>query len=59
MGFLDSLFSGVKVFVNEAFTAVTEPVKVALYEIDNSSLGGLLRSFFRELHANILAMRLT
>lgn len=39
MGFLDSLFSGVKVFVNEAFTAVTEPVKVALYEIDNSSFG--------------------
>ena len=39
MGFLDSLFSGVKVFVSELVTVVADAVRVVLEEIDRSSFG--------------------
>jgi hypothetical protein len=39
MGFLDSLFSGAKVFVRELVTVVAEAVRVVLEEIDRSSFG--------------------
>jgi hypothetical protein len=56
MGFLDSLFSGVKVFVKEFFSAVGEAVRVVLSEIDNSSFGkattqlirGATRKYFND-----------
>lgn len=39
MGFLDSLFSGVKVFVRELVIVAAEAVRVVLDEIDKSSFG--------------------
>ena len=56
MSFLDSLFSGVKVFVNEFVTVVSEAVKVVLEEIDRSSFGkaatqlvkGFTRKYFND-----------
>ena len=39
MGFLESLFSGVKVLVSELVTVVAEAVRVVLEEIDRSSFG--------------------
>ena len=39
MGFLESLFSGVKVFVSELITVVADAVRVVLEEIDRSSFG--------------------
>lgn len=39
MGFLDSLFSGAKVFVRELATVAAEAVRVVLEEIDRSSFG--------------------
>ena len=54
MSFLDSLFSGVKVFVNQLVTVVGQAVKVVLDEIDRSSFGqaatqlvkGVTRKYF-------------
>ena len=61
MSFLDSLFSGVKVFVKEFVTVVGEAVRVVLDEIDQSSFGkaatnlvkGFTRKYFNQ--ANDLA----
>lgn len=39
MGFLDSLFSGVKAFVREVVSVVTDAVKVILEEVDRSVFG--------------------
>lgn len=39
MGLLDSIFSGVKVFVRELVTVAAEAVRVVLDEIDKSSFG--------------------
>lgn len=56
MGLLDSLFSGVKVFVKELVTVVGEAVRVILDEIDRSSFGkaaaglvqGVTRKYFSQ-----------
>lgn len=56
MNLLDSLFTGVKVFVRELVTVVGEAVKVVLEEIDRSSFGraatgfvqGMTKKFFRQ-----------
>lgn len=61
MSFLDSLFSGVKVFVKEFVTVVGEAVRIVLDEIDRSSFGkaatdlvkGFTRKYFSQ--ANDLA----
>lgn len=39
MGFLESIFSGAKVFVRELVTVVAEAVRVVLEEIDRSNFG--------------------
>ena len=54
MGFLELLFSGVRVFVSELVTVVAEAVRVVLEEIDQSSFGraatqlvqGVTRKYF-------------
>ena len=56
MGFIDSLFFGVKVFVKELVTVVGEAVRVILEEIDRSSFGkaaaellqGITRKYFSQ-----------
>lgn len=56
MGLLDSLFSGVKVFVRELVSVVGEAVRVVLEEIDRSSIGraatefvqGVTKKYFRQ-----------
>lgn len=56
MDFLDSLFSGVKVFVKELVTVVGDAVRIVLEEIDRSSFGkaatglvrGVTRKYFSE-----------
>lgn len=56
MSILDSLFSGVKVFVKELVTVVGEAVRVVLEEIDRSSFGkaatelvhGFTRKYFKQ-----------
>ena len=45
MGFIESLFSGVRVFVRELVTVVAEAVRVVLEEIDRSSFGRAATQF--------------
>lgn len=45
MGFLESLFSGVRVFVSELVTVVADAVRVVLEEIDRSSFGRAATQF--------------